>query len=1233
MSQFMRRIVAACAFVGLIASVSPATHAAYTELSAANKLATQGIIVDQSANPADYRLGQNVLRQEAVGVAGRVKGAIPTSPVSSYTCKNVYSDVSEAWVCRAAELSADAKIVDPVATGYKFNPQRNVTRYEAMLMMMKASCLNPVQLGSGATHVDQTADAAVKAGVIASASAFDANRAATRGEVFLYAAELMDFANNNADAKDSSIDGCEGDDDGDLDLCDLLPDLPGCSDDDSSDDDSDDEPMGDGGDLSASLSSDSPESDNIPNNGRSIYTVFKLSAGDADVEVDEIVVERSGNGSEDDFDKIWIVENGVVVTNDRSISSDDTATFTNLNWIVEAGESRMFAIEAQMDATGNKENRLNVVSIVTDGGSVSGLPVVGNEMLTIDYSVSEVEFDDRGSDTTVDVGDEDATVAEFKLTNNSAEDKDVVVESVRLENNGSADVDDLDNIKLTHEGVEISDRVIVDGDYVTFVIDGGFLIEDGDSRNFVVKADVIGGDDGDDYTFNLSDKFDLRGYEEGSAIGVTVDIVADGDGNSTTGDLKTYTVDAGRFSISLDTLSPSAENFARGTDDVEFLLARVDSGQTISTEGVRVHLTGSSDAGTTASAGAIKAAIENDLENVRLVVNGSTVDSLDDVTCTSTTISDCYYDFDTDFELDDDDVIKVVANIDDNAVFTNKYGFQITASADFSDLEYVDSGDNVASADISGTAVGKDMTITSASAQIVRNDGYANEEFVAGVKAAEILRFLVDAGTSSDIRVQRIGFDVTASVCSGAALDVDHFTGFKLYADGVQVGDTEDVTGNGATGTLSFDGINLDVESNDQAQFSITADTATSASGCTLQLGVNTGLTNIDDSNGDDVTPTVSPTAATFSDTIAFLSGGAITVTLDGDNPDSSLFVADTNSNVLASFKVYADNDDVELKDLYFRNNAAIQLDGGTAGAETTKADGRVTILHLKVDGQTVSSSSPIAGVVDFNDADIVVPRNETVVVDLVADYNDIDDEAKTGALYGYQFYEVEAESEATGFTLLAADMTGVDPEGTGTFTNTTTAEEHLVVKTVPTLTSVDPISGDLSNGTKEVYGVKMTADAAGDISLYSIRFNVSVAGNTVFASPKLVDNGGDEVDYTCTGPTANVVSCVYDGTGVVETVSAGTSKSFYLEGTVSGVAAVGDSLSVQMLQTASNFFVDAGSTKTVDGAAAVHANADYTMVWSDVSSGNDSDIVVAQWYGDNEIPGLDTATVTNKVD
>lgn len=73
------------------------------------------------------------------------------------------------------------------------------------------------------------------------------------------------------------------------------------------------------------------------------------------------------------------------------------------------------------------------------------------------------------------------------------------------------------------------------------------------------------------------------------------------------------------------------------------------------------------------------------------------------------------------------------------------------------------------------------------------------------------------------------------------------------------------------------------------------------------------------------------------------------------------------------------------------------------------------------------------------------------------------------------------------------------------------------------------------------------------------------------------------------------------------------------------------------MLQTANTFDIADDNYATlanvyVGTTAIVDAAAVYAIIWTDVASGNTQATGTAQWFGDNEVPGLDTATVTNNV-
>jgi hypothetical protein len=102
----------------------------------ANFLAQEGVIVDQSSNPANYRFGDKILRQEIVAIALKMRGVeLP----QNYACKKYFSDVTaNDWICRAVELASDHGII---SRNTIFRPKDFVTRAEALAMLSGVVCL------------------------------------------------------------------------------------------------------------------------------------------------------------------------------------------------------------------------------------------------------------------------------------------------------------------------------------------------------------------------------------------------------------------------------------------------------------------------------------------------------------------------------------------------------------------------------------------------------------------------------------------------------------------------------------------------------------------------------------------------------------------------------------------------------------------------------------------------------------------------------------------------------------------------------------------------------------------------------------------------------------------------------------------------------------------------------------------------------------------------------------
>ncbi len=131
-SSTMRKIV--LFFIALSPLIYSATP---LETTIADTLASYDIIVNNSKNPAGYRLADTITRAEAVGVALRVADI---SLPDKYFCKNYYRDVSynpvNNWICRAIEIAADSGIISRENTTAR--PSTPISRIEALAITMRA---------------------------------------------------------------------------------------------------------------------------------------------------------------------------------------------------------------------------------------------------------------------------------------------------------------------------------------------------------------------------------------------------------------------------------------------------------------------------------------------------------------------------------------------------------------------------------------------------------------------------------------------------------------------------------------------------------------------------------------------------------------------------------------------------------------------------------------------------------------------------------------------------------------------------------------------------------------------------------------------------------------------------------------------------------------------------------------------------------------------------------------
>lgn len=174
MSTFAKKVTSAVLTSAIVLTTAGSTAgvnaALMNQIDAANTLANQNVIVDQSTNPSAYRLADTIQRKEAL----KVMMKLSDKTVSQGACTSPFADIKDTdWACKYAVAALNAGFIAKNAT---FRPDDNVSKIEALKMVMKARGIEKDTTASDwrAGYVN----AAVNAKIAESFS--DYNTAATR---------------------------------------------------------------------------------------------------------------------------------------------------------------------------------------------------------------------------------------------------------------------------------------------------------------------------------------------------------------------------------------------------------------------------------------------------------------------------------------------------------------------------------------------------------------------------------------------------------------------------------------------------------------------------------------------------------------------------------------------------------------------------------------------------------------------------------------------------------------------------------------------------------------------------------------------------------------------------------------------------------------------------------------------------------------------------------------------
>ncbi len=171
----------------------------------------------------------------------------------------------------------------------------------------------------------------------------------------------------------------------------------------------------------------------------------------------------------------------------------------------------------------------------------------------------------------------------------------------------------------------------------------------------------------------------------------------------------------------------------------------------------------------------------------------------------------------------------------------------------------------------------------------------------------------------------------------------------------------------------------------------------------------------------------------------------------------------------------------------------------------------------------------------------------------------------------------------------------------------------YILYKTKPTVTMEGTTSGSLVIGTNTLYSFTVAADSAGDVSLKQIKFEVTATDVTDITALKLFKGATNYTDkvtiYSAinAGGTNLKTGALQAGGDVwvvftdEETITGGTSQTYYLKATAAGTTA-GDSVQTYIVTDA----YPQGQSTTLDiGLGAAYATSLGNFIWSDRSYGS----------------------------
>jgi hypothetical protein len=695
-----------------------------------------------------------------------------------------------------------------------------------------------------------------------------------------------------------------------------------------------------GGALTLSLASNSPLSATVPLNAYGV-TYMKLNVAGSGT-ISQLVVKRNGAGSADDFDNVYLYENGRRLVAGRTFSSSTgKASFIGLSIIAPT----TIDVVADLSSTSGYQNYFSIESAsdVTANTTVNGsFPINGSTITANAVSAGTLAVVVSGTNAyNVTTGTQEAEVGAFKVT---ATNEATKISRIQLYQGGTVTPSNITDLKLKVAGVTVATAATVGTDgYVTFNLATPLLIARGSSAIFTVYADV-NGRPGETVKFYLDLASDILGIGQTYGYGMQL---TSGFGST----LVTATLVGGDLTL-VKSNSVVASEIGLDTSDTDFLELTMSAAADITIS--RTRLAWCADINGDGAYADIATDI-TDIEDTKIVnkdtgvvlagpQDGSTF-------VTQTVAGTCpdnkkglYKDFTDSFDLLAGQSINLKVTADVKSANTSttaliagsiiklvwmSYGTLVTTDGTIGYMKYTGTNNAVKAASIvpSSDIAGEEMTLATPSlvVTLAATPSGTARKFVSGQTGVDSVGFVFTAGSASAMKVTALNLtgyaDCDADGTYGLGLE-DTSCYVKNLVSSVEIWDTTlntMVPGSSAKsftgtkyGTVAYTGLNWTIPAGESRTLLVKSNLSsnipsTSPDMVSFDIADVTADITAQDKDSNDVSVTLtdavngatSPTVA-----IGIYSFGTVAVVVANDTADQNVLVMGTTNNEVAKYKL-----------------------------------------------------------------------------------------------------------------------------------------------------------------------------------------------------------------------------------------------------------------------------------------------------------------------------------------